>query len=220
MSNKTMGISDDLAAYVVEVGAREPEVLARLREETAAIPQHGMQIAPEEGAFLAMLAELTGSRRCIELGTFTGYSSTAVALRLPEDGRMVCCDVSEEWTSVARKYWAEAGVSDKIDLRIGPASETLDGLLADGGEGSYDFAFVDADKSGYDGYYERLLRLVRTGGLIAFDNTLRDGEVLHPDVEDEDTRAIQALNRKLADDDRISVCLLPIADGVTLARCR
>ena len=220
MANKTMGISDDLAAYVVDVGAREPEVLARLREETAAIPQHGMQIAPEEGAFLAMLAELTGSRRCIEIGTFTGYSSTVVALRLPADGRMVCCDVSEEWTSVARKYWAEAGVADKIDLRIGPASETLDGLLADGGEGSYDFAFVDADKSGYDGYYERLLRLVRAGGLIAFDNTLWGGEVLDPNPEDEDTRAIQALNRKLADDDRISVCLLPIADGVTLARCR
>jgi predicted O-methyltransferase YrrM len=220
MANKTMGISDDLAAYVVEVGAREPEVLARLREVTASIPQHGMQIAPEEGAFLAMLAELTGSRRCIEIGTFTGYSSTAVALRLPEDGRMVCCDVSEEWTSVAREYWAEAGVTDKIDLRIGPASETLDGLLVDGGEGSYDFAFVDADKSSYDGYYERLLRLVRTGGLIAFDNTLWGGEVLDPDPEDEDTRAIQALNRKLAGDDRISVCLLPIADGVTLARCR
>jgi predicted O-methyltransferase YrrM len=220
MANKTIGISDELAAYVVEVGAREPEVLARLREETAAIPQHGMQIAPEEGAFLAMLAELTGSRRCIEIGTFTGYSSTAVSLRLPEDGRMVCCDVSEEWTSVARKYWAEAGVADKIDLRIGPAADTLDGLLAEGGEASYDFAFVDADKSGYDGYYERLLRLVRAGGLIAFDNTLWGGEVLDPAPEDEDTRAIQALNRKLADDDRISLCLLPVADGVTLARVR
>jgi predicted O-methyltransferase YrrM len=220
MANKTMGLSDDLAAYVVEVGAREPEVLARLREETAAIPQHGMQIAPEEGSFLAMLAELTGSRRCLEIGTFTGYSSTAVALRLPEDGRMVCCDVSEEWTAVARKYWAQAGVADKIDLRIGPAAETLDGLLADGGEGSYDFAFVDADKSGYDGYYERLLRLVRTGGLIAFDNTLWGGDVLDPDPADDDTRAIQALNRKLADDDRISVCLLPVADGLTLARRR
>src|SRR3954452_18358022 len=185
MANKTMGISDDLAAYVVGVGAREPEVLARLREETAAIPQHGMQIAPEEGAFLAMLAELTGSRRCLEIGTFTGYSSTAVALRLPKDGRM-CCDVSEEWTSVARKYWAEAGVADKIDLRIGPASETLDGLLAAGDEGSYDFAFVDADKSGYDGYYERLLRLVRAGGLIVFDNTLWGGEVLDPDPDPED----------------------------------
>jgi len=220
MANKTMGISEDLAAYVVEVGAREPEVLARLREETAAIPQHGMQIAPEEGAFLAMLAELTGSRRCIEIGTFTGYSSTAVALRLPEDGRMVCCDVSEEWTTVARKYWAEAGVIDKIDLRIGPAAETLDGLLADGGQGTYDFAFVDADKRGYDGYYEQLLRLVRTGGVIAFDNTLWGGEVLDPNPHDEDTRALQALNRKLADDDRISLCLLPVADGVTLTRVR
>src|SRR4051812_1512813 len=222
MANKTMGISDDLAAYVLEVGAREPEVLARLREETAAIPQHGMQIAPEEGAFLAMLADLIGSRRCIEIGTFTGYSSTAVALRLQEDGRMVCCDVSEEWTSVARKYWAEAGVGGKIDLRIGPASETLDGLLADGGEGSYDFAFVDADKSGYDSYYERLLRLGGAGGLIALDNTLWSGKVLDPDPDpqDEDTRAIQALNRKLAHDDRISVCLLPVADGVTLARVR
>ena len=133
---------------------------------------------------------------------------------------MVCCEVSKEWTSVARKYWAEAGVTDKIDLRIAPASETLDGLLADGGQGSYDFAFVDADKRGYDGYYERLLRLVRAGGVIAFDNTLWGGEVLDPDPEDEDTRAIQALNRKLADDDRISVCLLPVADGVTLARVR
>src|SRR4051812_37515428 len=220
MANKTMGISEELAAYVVEVGVREPEVLVRLREETAAIPEHGMQIAPEEGAFLAMLAELTGSRRCIEIGTFTGYSSTALALRLPEDGRMVCCDVSEEWTSVARKYWDEAGVADKIDLRIGPALDTLDGLLADGGEGLYDFAFVDADKSGYDGYYERLLRLVRAGGLIAFDNMLRGGHVLDPGPDDEDSRAIQSLNRKLADDDRVSICLLPVADGVTLARCR
>ena len=156
-----------------------------------------------------------------EIGTFTGYSSTAVAFRLPDDERMVCCDVSEEWTSMAQRYWAEAGVADKIDLQDRcTASDTLDELLADGGEGSYDFAFVDADKSGYDGYYERLLRLVRTGGLIAFDNTLWGGEVLDPDPEDEDTRAIQALNRKLAKDDRISVCLLPIADGVTLARCR
>src|SRR3954463_2859985 len=166
MANKTMGLSDDLAAYVVEVGAREPQVLARLREETAALPQHGMQIAPEEGAFLAMLTELTGSRRCLEIGTFTGYSSTAVALRLPEDGRMVCCDVSQEGASMARKYWDEAAVADKIDLRIGPASETLDGLLADGGEALYDFAFVDADKSGYDGYYERLLRLGAGGGAV------------------------------------------------------
>lgn len=220
MSNKTIGLSDELAAYVVRVGAREPEVLVRLREETAALPQHGMQISPEEGAFLAMLAELTGARRCIEVGTFTGYSSTAVALALPEDGHLVCCDVSEEWTSVARRYWEDAGVAAKIDLRIAPAADTLDRLLADGEESTYDFAFVDADKSGYDGYYERLLRLVRPGGLIAIDNTLWAGHVLDEDSDDEDTRAIQALNAKLADDERVSLCLLPVADGVTLARRR
>jgi predicted O-methyltransferase YrrM len=220
MANKTIGISDELAAYVVEVGVREPDVLAQLREATASIPQHGMQIAPEEGAFLAMLVELTGARRCIEIGTFTGYSSLAVALALPDDGSIVCCDVSEEWTSLARAYWDEAGVADKVDLRIAPASETLDQLIADGEDATYDFAFVDADKTGYDGYYERLLRLVRPGGLIAFDNTLWGGAVLEQDDQDDDTRAIRALNAKLADDDRITLCLLPVADGVTLARRR
>ena len=220
MANKTMGISDELASYVVRVGAREPDVLARLRDETAALPQHGMQIAPEEGAFLALLAELTGARRCIEVGTFTGYSSTAVALVLPDDGQIVCCDVSQEWTSMARRYWDEAGVAGKIDLRIAPAVETLDRLLADGDEAVFDFAFVDADKAGYDAYYERLLLLVRPGGLIVFDNTLWAGEVLDADAEDADTRALQALNLKLADDERVTLCLLPVADGVTLARRR
>ena len=220
MANTTIGLSDDLASYVREVGTREPEVLARLRQETAEIPEHGMQIAPEEGAFLAMLAQLTGAHRCIEIGTFTGYSSTVVALALPADGRIVCCDVSAEWTSLARKYWEEAGVADKIDLRLAPAAETLDGLLADGEEGRYDFAFVDADKAGYDGYYERLMRLVRPGGLIAFDNTLWGGAVLDPGAADEDTRALRALNRKLAVDERVTLCLLPVADGVTLARRR
>jgi caffeoyl-CoA O-methyltransferase len=220
MSNTTIGISDELAAYIVKVGTREPEVLARLRDETAEIPQHGMQIAPEEGAFLAMLVELTGARRCIEVGTFTGYSSTAVALALPEDGLLVCCDVSEEWTAVARRYWDRAGVAEKIDLRIAPAADTLDQLLADGEQAAYDFAFVDADKTGYDGYYERLLRLVRPGGLIAFDNTLWGGKVLEQDARDADTRAIQALNAKLAADERVTLCLVPLADGVTLARRR
>jgi predicted O-methyltransferase YrrM len=220
VTKKTIGISEELAAYVVEYGTREPDVLARLREETEALPQHRMQIPPEQGAFLAILVELMGARRCIEVGTFTGYSSTAVALALPTDGRLICCDVSEEWTSVARKYWAEAGVGDKIDLRIGPAAETLDQLLEAGEEGAFDLAFVDADKSGYDGYYERLLRLVRPGGLIAFDNTLWGGAVLDQDTDDEDTRAIQALNAKLAGDERISICLLPVADGLTLARRR
>ena len=220
MTNKTIGLSDELAAYVLDVGTREPGVLARLREETAALPEHRMQIAPEQGAFLALLVELTGARRCLEIGTFTGYSSTAVAMALPEDGRIVCCDVSEAWTEMARRYWDEAGVARKIDLRIAPATETLDGLLADGGESTYDFAFVDADKSGYDGYYERLLRLVRPGGLIALDNMLLGGRVLDQAAEDQDTRALQALNLKLSDDDRISLCLVPMADGVTLARRR
>jgi caffeoyl-CoA O-methyltransferase len=220
MANKTMGISDELAAYVVRVGTRESDILARLREETAAIPQHDMQIAPEEGAFLALLVELIGARRCIEVGTFTGYSSTAIALVLPPDGRLVCCDVSAEWTSLARKYWNEAGIAGKIDLRIAPAAETLDQLLADGEEDAFDFAFIDADKAGYDGYYERVLRLVRPGGLIALDNTLWGGEVLNHDADDEDTRALQALNAKLADDERVTLCLLPVADGVTLARRR
>jgi predicted O-methyltransferase YrrM len=159
-------------------------------------------------------------RRCVEVGTFTGYSSTAVALALPPEGRLICCDVSEEWTSIARRYWAEAGVADKVDLRIGPAAETLDRLLEDGGKDSFDLGFVDADKAGYDGYYERLLRLVRPGGLIVFDNTLWSGRVLDEDSDDADTRALQALNLKLADDERISLCLLPVADGVTLARRR
>jgi caffeoyl-CoA O-methyltransferase len=173
-----------------------------------------MQIAPEQGAFLALLVELIGARRCIEVGTFTGYSSTAVALALPGDGRLVCCDVSEEWTAVAKRYWQDAGVADKVELRLGHAAETLDQLLVDG-EGAYDLAFVDADKTGYDGYYERLLRLLRPGGLMVLDNMLRRGEVLDPD--DEDTRAIHALNEKLSSDDRITLCLLPVADGVTLA---
>jgi predicted O-methyltransferase YrrM len=217
MANTTIGLSEDLAAYVRQVGTREPDVLRQLREETATMPRHGMQIAPEEGAFLALLAQLTGARRCIEIGTFTGYSSTAVALVLPPDARLVCCDVSQEWTRVARRYWELAAVADKIDLRLAPATDTLDELIASGEEGSYDFAFVDADKSGYDGYYERLLRLVRPGGLIVFDNTLWSGKVLDATAEDEDTRAIQSLNAKLADDERVSLCLLPVADGVTLA---
>lgn len=220
MANRTMGLSDDLKEYVLAVGTREPDVLARLREETASLPQHRMQVAPEQGALLAMLVELTGARRCLEVGTFTGYSSLAVALALPEEGRLVCCDVSEEWTAIARRYWDEAGVGHKVDLRIAPATETLDALLADGEEAAYDLAFIDADKTGYDDYYERLLRLVRPGGLIAIDNVLWGGRVADETVDDPDTAALRALNRKLATDERVSLCLLPIADGVTLARVR
>ena len=220
MANKTIGISDELAAYVVEVGTREPDVLARLREETAALPQHGMQIAPEQGAFLALLVELIGARRCIEVGTFTGYSSTAVALALPDDGQLrvlrrlrgVDLDGPQVLGRGRRRGQDRpAHRARRRDAR--PAARGRRG-------GRFDFAFVDADKAGYDGYYERLLRLVRPGGLIALDNTLWSGAVLDEDATDDDTVALQALNAKLATDERITVCLLPIADGVTLARRR
>lgn len=220
MANRTIGISDDLAAYVRNVGIREPDVLTRLRDETAALPNAQMQVAPEEGAFLAMLVELTGARSYLEIGTFTGYSSTAVALAMPDDGRLVCCDVSEEYTAVARRAWADAGVDSKITLEIAPAVDTLDRLIGEGQEASYDMAFIDADKSSYDAYYERCLRLVRPGGLIAVDNVLWGGRVVDDQADDEDTLAIRALNDKIAADERVSMVLLPVADGITLARVR
>lgn len=220
MSAKSIGLSDDLHAYLLRAGVREPEVLRKLREETQDIPQHNMQIAPEQGAFMSLLAEVTGARRYLEVGTFTGYSALAVALAMPPDGHLLCCDVSEEWTSVARRYWSEAGVADRIELRLAPALETLDALLADGAEGSYDYAFVDADKTNYGAYYERLLRLMRPGGLMLFDNVLWGGDVIDPAIDDEDTRAIRDLNDHLASDERVSVSMLPVADGLTLARKR
>jgi predicted O-methyltransferase YrrM len=215
-----MGLSEPVHDYVVTTGIREPELLRRLREETAHLPQHRMQVAPEQGAFLAMLVELTGATRCLEVGTFTGYSALCVARALPADGLLVCCDVSEEWTAVGRRYWAEAGIDDRIDLRIAPAVETLDAMIASGEQATYDFAFVDADKAGYDTYYDRLMELIRPGGLIAFDNVLWGGEVADDGATDTDTRALQALNRRLHDDERITLAMLPIADGVTLARKR
>lgn len=220
MARETMGLPEELRDYVREVGIREPEVLARLREETATLAEGGMQVAPEEGAFLGLLVELLGARRCVEVGTFTGYSSTSVALALPPGGQLVCCDVSEEWTSTARRYWAEARVDDKIELRIGPALDSLDALLADGAEGTFDLAFVDADKSRYDAYYDRLLRLVRPGGLIVFDNMLWHGLVVDESATDDDTTTLRALARRLKADERVSVVLLPIADGVSLVRRR
>ena len=222
MSKGSIGLSDELNAYLINVGAREPEVLARLREETAVMPQAGMQIAVEQGALLSMLVKLLGARNVLEVGTFTGYSSTAMALALPPDGRIVCCDVSEEFTAVARRTWAEAGVEDRVDLRLAPALETLESLLATDGAGSFDLAFIDADKTNYDGYYERCLRLLRTGGLIAIDNTLWSGRVAEPvdPDKDADTAALQALNLKLRDDSRVDISLLPIGDGLTLARKR
>jgi len=179
-----------------------------------------MQIGPEQGQFMALLVELMGARNALEIGTFTGYSALAVALALPEGGRLVACDISEEWTAVGRRYWEEAGVAHKIDLRLAPALETLDALLTEGRAGAFDFAFIDADKEGYDAYYERSLELVRTGGLIAFDNTLWGGKVVDPTATDVDTEAIRAINTKLAGDERVTLSLLPVGDGLTLARKR
>jgi predicted O-methyltransferase YrrM len=220
MSNASIGLDERLHAYLVEVGVREHEVLRGLREETAALPESRMQIAPEEGAFLALLVRILGARRVLEVGTFTGYSSTAMALALPADGRIICCDLSKEWTDVARRAWADAGVADRVDLRLGPALETLEQLLAAGEAGSFDLAFIDADKANYAGYYEAAVRLVRKGGVIAIDNVLWSGRVADPEVTDDDTNAIRALNDALASDDRVDVAMLPLADGVTVARIR
>ena len=220
MSNGSIGLSQELNAYLSRVGAREPEVLRQLREETAGMPQAQMQIAVEEGAFLALLVQLVGARRILEVGTFTGYSSTAMALAMPADGRMVCCDVSREYTDVARRTWSAAGVADRIELHLRPALETLDALLADGAAGTFDLAFIDADKGNYAGYYERALRLVRAGGLIAIDNVLWSGRVIDAGDNDQDTLAIRALNEAIAADERVDVAMVPIADGVTVARVR
>jgi caffeoyl-CoA O-methyltransferase len=179
-----------------------------------------MQISPEQGQFMALLAELIGARRVLEVGTFTGYSALAVALALPADGRIVACDVNEDTTAVARRYWAEAGVADKIELRLGPAVDTLEALLAEGGGETFDFAFIDADKVNYDAYYEGALALLRQGGLMVIDNVLWSGAVADPERQDADTSALRALNAKLHDDQRISLSLLPVSDGITLARKR
>lgn len=220
MTRRTNYLPADLYTYLLDVSLREPPVMRRLREETASLEQANMQIGPEQGQFMALLVELIGAENALEVGTFTGYSALVVASALPEHGRLVTCDVSEEWTSIARRYWEEAGVGHKIDLRLAPATETLAALLAEGGEGRFDFAFIDADKEGYDAYYESALRLVRPGGLIAIDNTLWEGKVVDPSVTDADTRAIRRLNSKLATDDRISLSLIPIGDGLSLARVR
>ncbi|MFQ5783262.1 MAG: class I SAM-dependent methyltransferase [Alphaproteobacteria bacterium] len=220
MRKGTLGLDDRLYDYLLRVSLREPDVLRRLREETAAMEMAVMQIAPEQGQFMRLLVELIGARRTIEVGVFTGYSSLSVALALPADGRLVACDVSEAYTAVARRYWAEAGVADRIDLRLAPALDTLDELLAEGGEGRFDFAFLDALKTEYADYYERVLRLLRPGGLVLVDNVLWNGRVIDPDENDEATDAIRAFNEKLLGDERVSLSLIPLADGLTLARKR
>lgn len=218
MSNGPTAMTPELYRYALDVTLRESEERRALREETARHPRHNMQIAPDEGQLLQLLVRLLGARRVLEIGTFTGYSALAFAEALPSDGRVVTCDVSEEYTAIARAAWARAGVADRIELRLGPALDTLASLLAEGHGGSFDLAFIDADKVNYGDYYERSLELVREGGLIAIDNVLWDGRVLAP--EDDDTRAIDSLNRRLHRDSRIELSLLPIADGLTLARKR
>ena len=209
-------MTDELVAYVHRLGVREHPVLAALREKTAPMPEHSMQIGPGQGALMALLVRLTGAQRIVEIGTFTGYSSTAMALALPPDGRIVCCDVSREWTAIARQAWADAGVEEKIELRLAPAVETLETLDDD----SFDLAFIDADKPGYDAYYEGCLRVVRPGGLILIDNVLWSGEVADPSVDNETVRIMRELNEKVAADERVDHVLLPIADGLTMARVR
>lgn len=215
--NKTIVLGDELYGYLTANSLREPEILKRLRDDTASHPQAGMQIAPEQGQFMALLVRLMGVSKALEIGVFTGYSALAIALAMPPQGRITACDISEEWTSVARRYWLEAGVSDRIDLRLGPALETLDGLLKEGRSATYDFAFIDADKENYDAYYERSLTLLRPGGLMVIDNVLWGGRVADQSVADVDTVAIRALNRKIHQDPRVAMSLIPVADGLTLA---
>ncbi|MCG3202882.1 MAG: putative O-methyltransferase [Gammaproteobacteria bacterium] len=217
MTTKTITLTDALYEYLLRVSLREPEVLRHLREETAGMANANMQIAPEQGQFMGMLARLTGARRALEIGTFTGYSTLSVALQMPADGRLVACDVSPEWTAVARRYSEVAGVADRIELKIAPALQTLDDLLARGEAGSFDMAFIDADKENYLHYYERVLRLLRTGGLIVVDNVLWGGKVADPSAIDTATAALRAFNAHLRDDGRVMLSMLPIGDGITLA---
>lgn len=214
---KPTPLTDRLYEYSLAVGLREPDVLRELREETSKLTDGEMQIAPEQGPFTALLIQVLGAKNCLEIGTFTGYSALWTAAALPPDGNLICCDVSEEYTAVARKYWEKAGLDGKIDLRIGPALDTLQSLLAGGWAGLMDYAFIDADKSNYDAYYEACLNLVRPGGVIAIDNTLWDGKVADEKVKDADTVAIRDLNKKLHGDERVWLSLLPFADGLTLA---
>jgi predicted O-methyltransferase YrrM len=215
MSSAPLPLTDTLLGYIREHLSEHP-VLAELRERTSSMPQASMQIAPEQGAFMALLVKLTGARRIIEVGTFTGYSATVMALALPPDGRITCCDVSQEWTAIARQAWTDAGVADRVELHLAPAVDTLATLES----ASYDLAFIDADKGGYDAYYTECLRLVRPGGLILLDNTLWSGRVVDPEQDDADVTAIRAINDRIAGDERVEQVILPVADGLTLARVR
>lgn len=219
MSSRTLTLDENLYQYLLAHAVREHPAQKALREITRTHPRAAMQISPEQGQFMSLLVKLTGARRAIEIGVFTGYSALTVTLALPVDGTLLACDISDEFTQIGRPFWRDAGVAHKIDLHLRPALETLDHRLANGEAGAYDFAFIDADKTGYDGYYERCLRLLRPGGLVAIDNVLWSGKVARP-AEDADTAALQALNDKLLGDGRIDLCMLPVGDGLTLARKR
>jgi len=211
-------LPEPLEQYLFDVLSPRTPVQERLRTETQALPQAGMQIGPDQGLFLGLLVRMLDARRVIEVGTFTGYSALAMAMALPPGGRVLCCDISEEYTAIARRYWKEAGVESRIELRLGPARETLTGVLAAEGPASQDLAFIDADKTGYDVYYELCLQLVRPGGIIAIDNVLWSGRVADPAVKDADTAALRALNLKIRDDQRVDAVVLTVGDGLTLAR--
>ena len=220
MSATTLAVTDAIRDYLLAVTVREPPLLVRLRDETQRLPSGGMQISPEQGRFMAFLVELLGVRRYLEVGVFTGYSSLTVALAMPPEGRIVACDRSEEWTSVARRYWSEARVADKIELRLGFALETLDTLLESGARGTFDFVFVDADKESALEYYERGLELLRRGGLFAFDNALWAGRVADPKDNEPSTLGVRSLNQRASNDPRVSATLVPIGDGLLLATKR
>ncbi|MEG5065809.1 class I SAM-dependent methyltransferase [Microcoleus sp. B3-A4] len=217
MANSTLGLENQLYDYLLSISLREPDILASLREETAKHPMGMMQIAPEQGQFMELMVQLMGATKTLEIGVFTGYSSLCVALALPSDGQIIACDVSEEYTAIARRYWEAAGVANKISLQLGPAINTLDKLIAEGQAGTFDFAFIDADKENYEAYFERSLQLVRNGGLIVIDNVLWSGRVADPQVQDESTTAIRTFNNKLRNDPRVTLSVVPIADGLTLA---
>jgi len=220
VSNRTLGLDEALQAYLLDHSLREPALLAELREQTARLPEANMQIAPEQGQFMALLARIIGARRYLEVGTFTGYSALAVMLAMPAAAEATCLDISEEWTAIAQKYWIRAGLADRIHLHLAPAADTLAALVGDGWGGDYDLAFIDADKTGYADYYEHCLQLVRPGGLVLVDNVLWGGRVADDSDDDEDTAAIRAFNRALRDDKRVDLSLVPIADGLTIARKR
>jgi predicted O-methyltransferase YrrM len=217
MTDRTIGLDSQIYDYLQSVSLREPEILTELRQETARHPMGRMQIAPEQGQFMALLVQLMGAKKTLELGVFTGYSSLAVALALPPEGKVIACDVSQDYTAIAYRYWQQAGVADKIELHIAPARETLEWLLADGQAGTFDFAFIDADKHNYQDYYEQALELVRPGGLIAVDNVLWSGRVADPQVQDNRTKVIRSFNQRLHQDRRVTLSLVPLGDGLTLA---